>query len=60
MNERICSLFAAWIAVGVVFYLGHPIVYAVILIGLAATIAIAREDLRDEENAESPGGAVAA
>jgi hypothetical protein len=43
MNGRVFILFAAWIAVGVAFYLGHPIGYTVILIGLAASVAIAEE-----------------
>ena len=49
MNERVYVLFAAWIAVGVAFYFSHPIGYTVILVGLAATIALAEEDLRDED-----------
>ena len=43
MNGRVFILFAAWIAVGVAFYLGHPIGYTVILLGLAASVAIAEE-----------------
>jgi hypothetical protein len=43
MNSRVFILFAAWIAVGVAFYLGHPIGYTVILLGLAASVAIAEE-----------------
>jgi hypothetical protein len=43
MNGRVFILFAAWIVVGVAFYLGHPIGYTVILLGLAASVAIAEE-----------------
>ena len=55
MNGRVFILFAAWIAVGVAFYLSHPIGYAVILIGLAASVAIAEENLLDGSPAERPG-----
>jgi hypothetical protein len=60
MNERICILFAAWIAVGVALFFGHPIGYTVILVGLASTIAIAAEDLRRQDRTEELRSAGAA
>lgn len=59
MNSRIYILFAAWIAVGVAFYFAHPIAYSVILIGSAASISIAAEDLRDAYTGEQSREAVA-
>lgn len=53
MHGRVFILFAAWIAVGVAFHFGHPIAYTVIVIGLAASIAIAAENLLEDDPAVS-------
>jgi hypothetical protein len=51
MNSRIIVLIGAWIAMWFAFHFGHPIGYAVVVIGLAASIAIAAEELRDVPSA---------
>jgi hypothetical protein len=48
MKSRVVILIAVWIAMWVAFHFGHPIGYVIVVVGLAATVAIAVEDLREE------------
>ena len=53
MNLRICILLGAWVAMWFAFHFGHPVGYLIVLVGFAASVAIAAEDLREEEHAET-------
>lgn len=48
MNLRICILLGAWIAMWFAFHFAHPLGYAIAILGLAASVAIAAEELSDE------------
>ncbi|HXX83550.1 MAG TPA: hypothetical protein VEN29_06160 [Casimicrobiaceae bacterium] len=51
MNLRICILLGAWIAMWFAFHFAHPLGYAIAVLGLAASVAIAAEELSDEPRA---------
>ena len=48
MNPRICILLGAWIAMWFAFHFAHPVGYAIAVLGLAASVAIAAEELSNE------------
>lgn len=53
MNQRVVILIAAWIAMGFAFHFQHAFGYTIVLLGLAATFALAVEDLRTEPQVAS-------
>ena len=51
MKLGICILLRAWIAMSFAFYFAHPLGYAIAILGLAASVAIAAEELSNEPGA---------